>query len=119
MSEQSVASNMFIFCRFWHEKFLIIFLSFSFFQIYNWKVCSLLIRVQLLRNTRDMLSSRVCRAFLCPENLVHAVAKITNTTTVQTNIPEITIIANITNQGSDTGKYNESLKESTDREQGN
>ena len=63
-----------------------------------------------------MLSSRVCRAFLFPE--MHAIAKIRHVKTVQTNIPKITIIANITNQGSDAGKYNESLKESTDREQG-
>ena len=52
---------------------------------------------------------------------MHAIAKITNITTLQKNIPKITVIAKIaktTNQGSDTGKYSKSLKESTDREQG-
>ena len=53
---------------------------------------------------------------LCPE--MQAIARITNITTVLRKIPKITIIAKITkitNQGSHTGKYNRSLKESMER----
>ena len=47
-----------------------------------------------------------------------AIAKITNVPAVERTIPKITItakITKITNQGSDNGKFNKSLKESRER----